>query len=261
MVEFLQGFPDSTVGRLNRRNYFLGYLIVTMALMSYAYISRGTDVYSNSMPIIVENFFDKIIMFFLGAIPLTLLNAGRMNDIGVNGWWSILYTALSMISPYVPLLPLLILIPGIALIFWPGKKTEAISHRYSSPTTTNYTDEREMPHTYYSIDGDKVTFKIGQGLNVDENGRWKFIGAIPQTVTLPPDGTRRKFMIRSLSNMYVVTLRLTVPKDNSILQAPDENINIRAIEGIERLNKLKESSAITPDEYETLKQKVISSTS
>ena len=95
-----RNLPNS-VGRLNRIGYLGAIGITTLVILlffaRYPLSSEGLSELSGGR---IE-FWRELVIFFL-CIPSVFATAGRVNDIGINGYWTILLYVMNVL-PFKPL--------------------------------------------------------------------------------------------------------------------------------------------------------------
>ena len=122
---------ERQVGRLNRRNYLWGTLAVSLAFgVLFVLISmvRGTPPGDFGSDRLMSLLLVLTYPFFVA------LTAGRLNDIGMNGWWALL-TLGNLLRPTLEGHPL------FEIYFWaqyllyliPGKKTPLTAQDEAQP--------------------------------------------------------------------------------------------------------------------------------
>ena len=107
------GFTDYR-GCSQRSEYFWGMIIVELFMYFctifcvIAFLSIGYIV----------SILISIIVCIVYVLPLVVR---RMRDVGVDGSWGVVFTALSIATAFYPLTILVLIVPGIVLLFWPSK--------------------------------------------------------------------------------------------------------------------------------------------
>ncbi len=127
------GFSDYR-GCSQRSEYFWGLIIVQLFMYFctifcvIAFLSIG---YVVSMLI-------SIIVYIVYVLPLVVR---RMRDVGVDGSWGVVFTALSIATAFYPLTILVLIVPGIVLLFWPSKLR---NNPYRDKSTPNFFEKMKM---------------------------------------------------------------------------------------------------------------------
>lgn len=107
------GFSDYR-GCSQRSEYFWGLIIVSL----FVYFCTIFCVVAFSSIGYIISILISIVVPIMYIQPLV---ARRMRDIGVDGSWSIIFTALDIFAVFYPLTILVLIVPRIVLLFCPSK--------------------------------------------------------------------------------------------------------------------------------------------
>lgn len=123
--QFLQtALTERKVGRLNRWNYLLGMFLFSLAggVLTVLIAVVGSVFVDLSSETVAQ-----LVLVLTFPVSL-LLAAGRLNDIGVNGWWALLLLGL-LLSPFFEKSWLFQLYAWSELLLFviPGQKTAPAS--------------------------------------------------------------------------------------------------------------------------------------
>ncbi len=114
-------------GRLGRLQFFLLGLIVTLAMMLLQWLVVPSDAELETAGTI-RLLFTSIVFTLVSALTTWHLMVRRLHDLGLSGWWIVLFFFL----PAIPLVgDILSLVFFAALLFVPG---ESDANRYGAPT-------------------------------------------------------------------------------------------------------------------------------
>ena len=120
------GFADYR-GCSQRSEYFWGLTIVQL----FVYLCTIFYVVAFSSIGYAISILNSIVVYIIYVQPLV---ARRMRDVGVNGGWSIIFTVLGISAVFCPLTLLVLIIPGIVLLFCPSKLR---GNQYRDKSTPN----------------------------------------------------------------------------------------------------------------------------
>lgn len=112
--KYIQFLLNLYKGRLNRRNFIIGWAIFFMLIAMVSMMVYGNQPQNNKMPTVSpEQTVLMVISFIIFYYYVLSLYARRLHDIGLSGWFAVV-----TFIPYVNVLFLL------AMAAIPGKKED-----------------------------------------------------------------------------------------------------------------------------------------